>query len=64
MFLSPQFLSVRMVIREELQKSYKKIENIFYLTKKPFQANETVFTKNKIYANLILIFNGLGNGIY
>jgi hypothetical protein len=28
MFLSPQFLSVRMVIREEFQKSYKRIENI------------------------------------
>jgi hypothetical protein len=35
MFLSPQFLSVRMIIRREFQKSYKRIENIFYLTKNP-----------------------------
>jgi hypothetical protein len=49
MFLSPQFLSVRMIIRTEFQKSYKSIENIFYLTKNPSHQHETGITKTKIY---------------
>jgi hypothetical protein len=40
-----------MVIRAEFQKSYKRIEKKFYLTKTPFQTNEMGFPINEPLVN-------------